>query len=182
MFAWRPSGGRHFKILIYTAPIDVPRLAATRIDLHAVCFGLFLALLCGFVVGGLNALQVLKRSPREVLSEGFESRLGATASQAAQLLGDRANCPCCHLGERCCLMLRTFANLLSTDIGYKPDHVLYSVTVLPPSQYSKRTDMELFYKKVSDRLRVTPGIESAAARLDFRWLDSMTVLRCNLQE
>ena len=49
------------KFLIYLAPIDIPRLAATRIDLQ----------------------------------------LGATASQAAQLLGNRANCPCGHLGERC---------------------------------------------------------------------------------
>jgi len=155
------------KFLIYTAPIDVPRLAATRIDLHAVCFGLFLALLCGFVVGGLNALQVLKRSPREVLSEGSRADSGRPRAKlrSSLVIGQIALAVILVSGAG--LMLRTFANLLSTDIGYKPDHVLYSVTVLPPSQYSKRTDMELFYKKVSDRLRVTPGIESAAASTGF---------------
>ena len=55
-------------------------------------------------------------------------------------------------------MLRTFMNLLSTDTGYKADHVLYAITVLPASRYPKRADMELFYSKVLDQLRATPGI------------------------
>ena len=65
------------------------------------------------------------------------------------------------------LMLRTFINLLSTDIGYKPDHVLYAITVLPHSRYPKRADVELFYKKLLDQLRATAGIESAAASTAF---------------
>jgi predicted permease len=155
------------KFLIYLAPIDIPRLAATRIDLQAVFFGLFLALLCGFVVGGLNALQVLKRSPREVLSEGSRASSGRPRAKlrSSLVIGQIALAVILVSGAG--LMLRTFVNLLSTDIGYKPDHVLYSVTVLPPSQYSKRAEMELFYKKVLDRLRTTPEIESAAASTGF---------------
>jgi putative ABC transport system permease protein len=155
------------KLLIYLAPIDIPRLAATRIDLQAVFFGLFLALLCGFVVGGLNALQVLRRSPREVLSEGSRGSSGRPPAtlRSGLVIGQIAFAVILVSGAG--LMLRTFVNLLSTDIGYKPDHVLYSVTVLPPSQYSKRADMELFYKKVLDRLRTVPEIESAAASTGF---------------
>jgi len=155
------------KFLIYLAPIDIPRLAATRIDLQAVFLGLSLALLCGFVVGGLNALQVLKRSPREVLSEGPRASSGRPRAKlrSSLVIGQIALAVILVSGAG--LMLRTFVNLLSTDIGYKPDHVLYSVTVLPPSQYSKRADMELFYKKVLDRLRTMPEIESAAASTGF---------------
>jgi putative ABC transport system permease protein len=60
------------------------------------------------------------------------------------------------------LMLRTFMNLLSTDTGYKADHVVYAITVLPASRYPKRVDVELFYNKMLNRLRAAPGVESAA--------------------
>ena len=53
------------------------------------------------------------------------------------------------------LMLRTFMNLLSTDTGYKADHVVYAITVLPASRYPKRVDVELFYNKVLNQLRAT---------------------------
>jgi putative ABC transport system permease protein len=151
------------KLLIRLAPINVPRLADTRIDLHAVLFELVLALVCGFVVGGLNALQVLKRSPREVLSEGSRTSPGQPRAKlrSALVMGQIALAVILVSGAG--LMLRTFINLLSTDIGYKPDHVLYAITVLPHSQYPKRADVELFYRKLLDQLRATSGIESAAA-------------------
>jgi putative ABC transport system permease protein len=151
------------KLLIRLAPINVPRLADTRIDLQAVLFELALALVCGIVVGGLNALQVLKRSPREVLSEGSRTSPGQPRAKlrSALVIGQIAIAVILVSGAG--LMLRTFINLLSTDIGYKPDRVLYAITVLPPSRYPKRADVELFYKKVLDQLRATAGIESAAA-------------------
>jgi predicted permease len=65
------------------------------------------------------------------------------------------------------LMLRTFLNLLSTDIGYQSSGVLYGVTVLPPSQYSRPEQAELFFKKVLDRLRRAPGVEFAAVSTGF---------------
>ncbi len=155
------------QLLIRLAPINVPRLADTRIDLHAVLFELALALTCGIVVGGLNALQVLKRSPREALSEGSRTSPGQPRAKlrSALVIGQIAVAVILVSGAG--LMLRTFINLLSTDIGYKPDHVLYAITVLPHSLYPKRTDVELFYKKVLDQLRSTPGINSAAASTAF---------------
>jgi predicted permease len=65
------------------------------------------------------------------------------------------------------LMLRTFANLRSTDIGYRADHVIYSVTVLPVSRYSQFDQRELFFKQVLDRLRNAPGVEAAAVSTGF---------------
>jgi putative ABC transport system permease protein len=150
------------KLLIRLAPINVPRLADTRIDLRAVLFEVGLALVCGLVVGGLNGLQVLKRSPQEVLSESSRATSGPPRAnlRSALVVGQIALAVILVGGAG--LMLRTFVNLLSTDIGYKADHVLYAITVLPPSRYPKRADVELFYKKVLDQLRARPGIESAA--------------------
>jgi putative ABC transport system permease protein len=151
------------KFLIHLAPVNVPRLAGTKIDLHAVLFEGALALACGFVVGGLNALQVLQRSPREVLSESSRSSSGQPRAKlrSALVIGQIALAVILVSGAG--LMLRTFINLLSTDTGYKADHVVYAITVLPASRYPKRADVELFYKRLLEQLRATPGIESAAA-------------------
>jgi putative ABC transport system permease protein len=150
------------KFLIHLAPVNVPRLAGTKIDLHAVLFEGALALACGFVVGGLNALQVLQRSPREVLSESSRSSSGQPRAKlrSALVIGQIALAVILVSGAG--LMLRTFINLLSTDTGYKADHVVYAITVLPASRYPKRADVELFYSKVLDQLRATAGVESAA--------------------
>jgi putative ABC transport system permease protein len=118
------------KFLIHLAPVNVPRLADTRIDLHAVLFEVALALACGIVVGGLNALQVLQRSPREVLSESSRTSSGQPRAKlrSALVIGQIALAVILVSGAG--LMLRTFMNLLSTDTGYKADHVVYAVTVL----------------------------------------------------
>ncbi len=150
------------KVLVHLAPVNVPRLAGARIDLHAVLFETVLALACGIVVGGLNSLPVLQRSPREVLSENSRSSSGQPRARLRSVLVIGQIALAVVLVSGAGLMLRTFMNLLSTDTGYHPDHVVYAITVLPPSRYPKRVDGELFYSKVLDQLRATAGIESAA--------------------
>jgi hypothetical protein len=71
-----PCAVASLNLLLQLAPIDVPRLAGTHIDLAALGFGIALVLMLGTFLGALNAMQVLKRSPREVLSEGSRHTAG----------------------------------------------------------------------------------------------------------
>jgi putative ABC transport system permease protein len=155
------------RFLIQLAPIDVPRLADAHIDSQAIAFELALTLLSALVVGGLNAFQVLRRSPRDVLSDAAKTSSGPprTKLRSTLVIGQVALAVILVTGAG--LMLRTFLNLLSTDTGYQPDRVLYAVNALPPSRYPTPEGRALFYKKVLDRLRVAPGIESAAASTGF---------------
>ena len=155
------------KLLIHLAPVDVPRIADARIDLQAVLFAAALAMLSGVLVGGLNALQVLKRSPREVLSDASRNSAGRPRTKLRSSLVVVQVALAVILVGGAGLMLRTFLNLLSTDTGYRPNHVLYGVTVLPPSQYPRSEQRELFFEKVLDRLRSLPGIEFAAVATGF---------------
>jgi len=155
------------KFLIHLAPIAVPRLAAARIDWQAMAFAAVLALVTGVLVGGLNALQILKRSPRDVLSDTPRNSAGRPHARLRSTLVVGQVALAVILVSSAGLMLRTFVNLLSTDLGYQPDHVLYAVTVLPPSRYSQSTDRALFFRKVLDRLRSAPGIEFASVSTGF---------------
>ena len=60
------------------------------------------------------------------------------------------------------LMLRTFRNLVGTDTGYRAQHVFYGVTVLRHSRYPRFEQQELFFRKLLNELRATPGVERAA--------------------
>lgn len=162
-----PAAAASLKLLLRLAPIDVPRLANASIDFSAVLFAALLAIGCGALIGGLNALQVLGRSPREVLSEASRGSVGRprTRLRSTLVAGQVALAVVllCVAG----LMLRSVGNLLSTDTGYSAGHVYYAVTVLPPSQYGQMQQREDFFRKVLDRLRSTPGIEIAGVSTGF---------------
>jgi predicted permease len=155
------------RVLLHLAPIDVPRLANARIDFPAVLFAAALALLWGIFVGGLNALQILKRSPREVLSDSSRNTMGRPRTRLRSTLVVSQVALAVILMAAAGMLLRTFVNLRSTDIGYRANHVYYGVTVLPPSRYSQFEQRQLFFKQVLDRLRGTPGVEAAAVSTGF---------------
>ena len=155
------------RLLLRLAPIDVPRLTGAQIDLNAVVFAAALALANGALLGGLNSLQIIRRSPREVLSDGARSSAGRPRTRLRSSLVVVQVALAVVLVGGAGLMLRTFLNLLSTDVGYRPGDVLYGVTVLPQSQYPRSEQRELFFQKVLDRLRSTPGIELAAVSTGF---------------
>jgi len=154
-------------LLIRLAPIDVPRLPQTAIDPWALLFATALAFLCGALVGGVNALQILHRSPREVLSE---SSLSTTRRSRARLRSSLVVVQVALavlLAVGAGLTLRTFVNLLSENTGYRPAGVLYGVIVLSPTRYPQPERRALFYKKVLDQLRAAPGITDAATSTGF---------------
>ncbi len=159
-----PVAEASLKLLLHLAPIDVPRLANTSIDFSATIFAAPLAIGCGVLIGGLNALQVLGRSPREVLSEASRSSMGRPRTRLRNSLVVGQVAVAVVLLSAAGLMLRTLVNLLSMDMGYRADHVFYAVTVLPPAHFEPQ---QVFFSKVLDRLRSTPGVELAGISTGF---------------
>jgi len=155
----------HF--LLRLAPVDVPRLANASIDWKAALFGLALALCCGVFIGAINAFQVLKRSPREVLATASRTNAGRprTLLRSSLVVSQIAFAVILLSGTG--LMLRTFINLWSTDTGYETKNVFYGVTVLPRTQYPQFEKQQLFFNRVLARLRSTPHVESAAVSTGF---------------
>ncbi len=153
--------------LLRLAPVDVPRLANTSIDWKAVLFAVALALGSGLFIGALNSLQVLKRSPRNVLSDASRTHAGRprTRLRSSLVVSQVALAVILFSGTE--LMLRTFLNLVSSDTGYEAKDVFYGVTVLPHTQYAQFEKRQLFFNRVLARLRTTPHVESAAVSTGF---------------
>jgi putative ABC transport system permease protein len=158
------------RVLLRLAPVDVPRLANTCIDWKAVLFAVLLALGSGLFIGALNALQVLKRSPRNVLSDASRTHAGRPRTRLRSSLVVAQVALAVILLSGTGLLLRTFLNLASADTGYQAKNVYYGVTVLPHAQYSQFEKRQLFYNRVLARLRSTPHVESASVSTGFPYV------------
>ncbi|MGA7258626.1 MAG: ADOP family duplicated permease [Terracidiphilus sp.] len=150
------------KLLLRLSPIDVPRLANSNIDGRALLFAAGLALLSSIFVGGFNALQVLRRSPQEVLAGSARGYVGQPRTRLRSSMAVIQIALAVVLVSGAGLMLRTFRNLLSADTGYHASHVYYGVTVLRHSRYPQFEQQELFFQKLLNELRAAPGVEAAA--------------------
>jgi predicted permease len=59
------------------------------------------------------------------------------------------------------LLVRSFYQLLASDSGFRPDHVLTFELSLPSSEYPDRDHIARFYRQALPRLRSIAGVEMA---------------------
>lgn len=60
------------------------------------------------------------------------------------------------------LLLRTFASLRGSELGFRPEQVLTLRTALPLPRYSKHSDRAAFFDRVIAEVQGLPGVRSAA--------------------
>lgn len=60
------------------------------------------------------------------------------------------------------LLLRTFENLRSTNLGIQPDHVLTAAVKLPAVRYKTVDQSWAFYDQLMDKITASPGVRAAA--------------------
>lgn len=61
------------------------------------------------------------------------------------------------------LMIRTFNNLITADLGFRTDNVLTMRVSLPEAGYPDAASVNRFFTDVEQRVRALPGVESFAA-------------------
>jgi predicted permease len=60
------------------------------------------------------------------------------------------------------LMIRSLAELIATDPGFRTDHLTTMKLVLPPARYGKAEPRIAFHEALVARLRTLPGIQASA--------------------
>jgi putative ABC transport system permease protein len=58
------------------------------------------------------------------------------------------------------LLLRSFENMRSVDLGFKPERVAVAAYGLPQRQYSTQASVDAFNRELLERLRQVPGAEA----------------------
>jgi putative ABC transport system permease protein len=61
------------------------------------------------------------------------------------------------------LLMRSFLNVVSIDLGYKPDSLLAAWVAFPPARYTAGPERQRFYRDSLVRIGSLPGVEAVAA-------------------
>ena len=99
-----------------------------------------------------NLNEILSRSARSVAgsSPGLRSALAAAEIALSLMLLVGAG-----------LMIRTFTSLMSTDLGFRTDHLLLMRVTLPESKYADADALGAFNRRLLDDVGRSAGVESA---------------------
>jgi predicted permease len=139
--------------------IAMPFLKTLSINGGILAFSFALSLLTGLVFGLAPALQSSRLDLNEVLKEGGRT-MAAGASQrlrSAMVVTEIALAVVLLVGAG--LMMKSLLRLLQTNVGFKTDHLLTVMFVLP-SKYSEDNQFINASQQLQERVRALPGVSS----------------------
>ncbi|HXJ96949.1 MAG TPA: ABC transporter permease [Terriglobia bacterium] len=158
------------RTLVSFLPADFPRADSIHVNGVVLAFTLLIALAAGFVFGLAPALEAAHADPQRGLREGVR---GSTASaqhlRLRSVLVVAEVCLASVLLIGAGLMLRSFVNLLRTDPGFRPDHVLTAALALPYVTYKTPVAVARFEDQLTTNLTAEPGVKYAGLGTDLPW-------------
>jgi predicted permease len=150
------------------APPDLPRLEQIAVDARVLLFGLAVALVTGVLFGLAPVAQAWRSDVREVLAAGGRGAVGGRGSERfrrGMVITQLALALVLALGAG--LLLRSFAALRSTELGFNPDGVL----VVPLSPHFSMVTQDLpavrFFRQLEERVAALPGVTVVGSGLDI---------------
>jgi predicted permease len=143
-------------------PQDLPRLQEVGADLRIFVFASAVTLCTGLLFGLAPALGATRVDLVESLKEGGQkSGSGASHPRLRSTLVVSQMGLAVALVIVSGLLVRSFYQLLASDSGFRPDHVLTFELSLPSSEYPDRDHIARFYRQALPRLRSIAGVEMA---------------------
>ena len=158
------------RALVFLLPAGFPRSSSIHLDAAVFGFTLAIALATGILFGLMPALHASRTDLQQALREG-----GRGASESRGQLGLRNLLVVGEVALACVLlagaglMLRSFVNLLRTDPGFQPRHVLTAALSLPNERYKTAPDVTRFYTQLTADLAAAPGVQAAGIGTDLPW-------------
>lgn len=133
-----------------------------------MAFVVLISSLAAVLFGLAPAFQVSRVSPERSLQEGGRSGTPGRAQHQIQgffVTAEFALGLLLLVGAG--LLIRSFSNLVRTNPGFRPDHVLTLNLPLPSRAYPKGADVQQFYEQLLERVRSLPGVGVAALSSDL---------------
>ncbi len=143
----------------------IPRLDEVAVDTNVLLFTAAVTVTAGLLFGLLPALQAGRLSTVTTadLRGGSASHATLRSLRRWMLVGQNALTLMLLLGAG--LLIKSFVNLMSTDLGYEPDQVLTFNIPQPalsfPQDVAKQPERTRFEQEVARRIGALPNVEAA---------------------
>ncbi|MGH7503379.1 MAG: ABC transporter permease [Longimicrobiales bacterium] len=152
------------QLVVALDPSSVPRLEDVRLDGVVLGFTAAIALATGVLFGIIPALQLLRSNLAGVLKEGTRTMTaGRARRQFRQFLVATEVALSVMLVIGAGLMMRSFVELRSIDVGFEPAGILTARLSLPSRDYPDAAGVADFYARLVARASALPGAVSAGA-------------------
>ncbi len=148
--------------LVAIAAKSLPRAVHTSIDVRVLTLAAAASLATGILFGLAPALQAGRK-------ESFDGLKGGRSTEGKRPRRLRSALVICEtafsllLVAAAGLLLRSFAQILKVDPGFRADGVLTLRIALPDAVYSKPEQVRGFYNELIDRVQRLPGVQSVGA-------------------
>ncbi len=150
-------------VLLSFAPVNLPRVDEIKLDGFALLFSSLLTILTGIGFGLVPALQASKVDLHTALKDGGRTGGGGRRSTRLRnglVITEIALALTLLIGSG--LLLRTFTNLMSTDLGYNGDDLYAERVMHLPDKYPDNDSRIEFALRALDQIATKPEILSAA--------------------
>lgn len=140
-------------------PESLPRISEIGLNWSVVTFALALGVMTGLVCGLVPAFAAVRTNVSTNLKDGGRSgSAGGGHARLRSTLVVAEIAVALVLLTTSCLLLRSFENMRSVDLGYRPEHVTTAAYGLPQKQYEKQSQVDTFNRELFERLNVLPGV------------------------
>jgi putative ABC transport system permease protein len=149
--------------IVAFGPRGLPRLDNVTVDGRVLVFCAGLALLTGVVFGLVPAIHSARAELGQMLKDavrGSSSKRGARRTRNALVVTEMALAVVLLVGAG--LLIRSLANLVRVNPGFRPEHLVSFDVSLPSTKYPNDRDVRAFTSSVRDRLSALPGTQSVA--------------------
>jgi putative ABC transport system permease protein len=142
-------------------PETLPLVDSITLNWTVVGFALGLAVLTGFFCGLAPGFAALRTNVNAAMKEGGRSgSAGGAHARLRSALVVAEIAIALILLSASGLLLRSFSNMSSVDLGFRPEHVTTAAYALPQKQYSTQSQIDNFNNQLLLKLRGLPGVVS----------------------
>jgi putative ABC transport system permease protein len=152
------------KLLAFSAPASLPRLAQATLDVRLFVFALAVSLLTGMLFGIVPAFRDSRTHLNSTLNDGGRS---GTSGRSARRIGNSLAVTEIALAVIvliCAgLLIRSFARLRSVNPGFQPAGVLTARIPVAGGRNTAQEHRVAFFQQLSERVASLPGVRSVGA-------------------
>jgi putative ABC transport system permease protein len=152
------------RAIMRLAPANLSQIQNVQMNWKVAFYALGVAIATGLLFGAAPAFHVARSEIADAIrsgSRGIAGQRGATWFRSILLGAEVALCLVLLTGAG--LLLRSFYQLQSVDLGFDAHNVLAARLNLPHARYDNDAKVNAFFDGLLMRLRSVPGVESADA-------------------